>query len=287
MQIVDNQKEFNALCAELSNEKVIYMDTEFYRRKTYYAKLCLVQIASQDARIIIDILAIDDLVALKQLLINRRVLKVFHAPEQDFDIFFHLFHVVPVNVFDTQIAASVAGIQGIIGYGRLCKVLLNINIDKTMQRADWQMRPLSNKLIDYALKDVEYLMPLHRSLSQIISDRKLWDAYVVRSQKLLDIGNYKTSPKKLMKRIYARDTSDYFQDKLQQFVLLREACAQDIDVPRKFCISDQDLILLCKKLPINDRELSKLYVSGKMLSKKKYKLQVFELCSAFKELESK
>ncbi len=284
MQIIDNQKNFDEICKKLANKPVIYIDTEFDRRKTYYAKLCLVQIASKEDRIIIDILLIDDLTALKNLLANNKVLKVFHAPEQDFDIFFHLFHKLPVNVFDTQLAAGVVGMEDVIGYSRLCKMLLNVNIDKTMQQANWQGRPLSNELINYAIKDVEYLIPLHRELSKTISDRNLWDTYISRSKKLLNVNNYKICPENFIKKMYlnAPPPPDKFKDKLLQFVLLREECAQDADLPRSFCISDKNLIQLCKNLPTNEKELSRLYVKGKMVSKKKYILKIFELCSFFK-----
>ena len=283
MQIIDNQKKFDEICKKLANEPVIYMDTEFYRRKTYYAKLCLVQIASKEDRIIIDILLIDDLTPLKDLLANNEVLKVFHAPEQDFDIFFHLFRKLPVNVFDTQLAAGVVGMEDVMGYSRLCKALLNINIDKTMQQANWQERPLSNELIDYAIKDVEYLIPLHRELLKTISDRNLWDTYISRSKKLLSVNNYKIRPEKFMKRMYLNGHPDEFKDRLLQFVMLREECAQDADLPRSFCISDKDLVQVCENLPTNEKELSRLYVRGKMVSKQKYKLKIFELCSGFKE----
>ena len=133
MRIISDQKEFEVLCGELAHEPILFMDTEFCRRRTYYAKLSLVQIATKEQKVIVDALAIQDISPLKTLLINEKICKVFHAPDQDFDIFLHLFGRLPSNVFDTQIAAGVIGFDEVMGYGRLCKAMLNINLDKTIE----------------------------------------------------------------------------------------------------------------------------------------------------------
>ena len=211
MQIIDNQEKFNNICKKLASEPVIFMDTEFHRRITYYAKLSVVQIASKEDKVIIDILAVTDLTALKELLLNQEVLKVFHAPLQDFEIFLNIFGKLPNNIFDTQIAAGVIGLDDVMGYSRLCQAMLNINLDKTMQKANWLERPLSKKLLDYAIKDVEYLIPLYRDLSRTISERNLWDTYKTRSQKLLDVNSYKQTPERIMKKMRLQGVSEHFQ----------------------------------------------------------------------------
>ena len=214
MQIIDNQKDFDKAVEKLLEQKALFMDTEFHRRRTYYAKLSIVQIASRDDQIIIDTLSGIDISGLKVVLANENIVKVFHAPDQDFDIFFHLFGELPKNIFDTQTAAGVVGLDNIIGYGRLCKELLHVNLDKSMQKANWLVRPLVKELLDYAIKDVEYLIPLHRELSKTMMDRNLWDTYTTRSAKLLDVNNYKPRPEKIMKKMNLRGRSESFQKKI-------------------------------------------------------------------------
>ena len=93
MQIIDNQKDFDTACEKLLDQDALFMDTEFHRRRTYYARLSIVQIASREDQMIIDVLSGIDISGLKAILANENIVKVFHAPEQDFDIFFHLFNV--------------------------------------------------------------------------------------------------------------------------------------------------------------------------------------------------
>lgn len=284
MRIIANQKEFEVICGELALESVIFMDTEFYRRRTYYAKLSLVQIATREQRIIVDALAINDISPLKELLLNEKICKVFHAPDQDFDIFLHLFGKLPKNVFDTQIAAGVIGLDEVMGYGRLCKALLNINIDKTMQKANWLERPLLEELIEYAIKDVEYLIPLYRELSNSINSRNLWETYKARSHKLLDTEAYKINPEKMIKKIGLQDRSRAFKENFSHFLMLREGCAQTVNLPRGHCASDQDLIRICETLPTTDRDLIKLQMERLPLAKRPFKDKLFELCLGLREL---
>ena len=283
MQIIDNQKDFDKICKKLQDQQVLFMDTEFYRRRTYYARLSIVQIAYMENRIIIDALSGIDITGLKDILVNENIVKVFHAPDQDFDIFLHLFGELPKNIFDTQIAAGVIGLDDVMGYGRLCKALLHINLDKTMQKANWLLRPLTKELIDYAIKDVEHLIPLHRELSKTMSDRKLWNTYKARSQRLSDVGNYKLSPERIMKRMNLQGRSSRFCKNLLHFIQLREECAQVLDIPRSFCASDRELMQVCESLPTTIQVLSRLQIQGKPIAKKKFRDRLLNLCAALQE----
>ncbi len=282
MQLIDTQKEFNNICEKLNEQAVVFMDTEFYRRKTYFAKLSVVQIATKDERIILDMLAVDDYSALKQLLADKNTLKVFHAPDQDFDIFYNLFGQLPQNIFDTQIAAGVIGMDSVMGYARLCKAILNIELDKTMQTANWLERPLKKKLLEYAIKDVDYLIPLYRDLSKNISERKLWETYYSRSEKLIDPESYKFSPEKLLKKFSLRGKNSEFRNLLVYFLELREECAIKNDLPRTFCATDKELVQLCEMLPRNESELAKIGMNGKALVKGAFKEKLLDLCNGLK-----
>lgn len=282
MQLIDTQKEFNNFCEKLKDHTVIFIDTEFYRRKTYFAKLSIVQIATKNDRIILDMLAVDDYSELKELLANKNVLKVFHAPDQDFDIFYNLFGELPKNIFDTQIAAGVIGMDSVMGYARLCKAMLNIDLDKTMQTANWLERPLKKELLEYAIKDVDYLIPLYRDLSKAINERKLWDTYYARSEKLTDPETYRFSPEKLLKKFTLQGKNSEFRDMLIHFLELRERCAIKNDLPRNFCATDGELVQLCEKLPRNEAELSRIGMHGKALTRGAFKDKLLNLCSGLR-----
>ncbi len=285
MRIISDQQEFKSFCEEISVEKVIFMDTEFYRRKTYYAKLSLVQVATHSTKVIIDAINLSDLAPLKELLLAKNICKVFHAPDQDFDIFLHLFGKLPENIFDTQTAAGVIGLDEVMGYGRLCKQLLNVTIDKTMQNAEWLERPLTDELLEYAIKDVEYLPSLYRELSQTIERRRLWDTYNARAKKLLDPEFYKPKIDKILKKM-SYNTKLTTNSYLAYFLQLREECAQSLDIPRSYCASDQEIVKLSQYLPTNDAELSKLNMENTPLTKGNFKKRLLDLSAGIKEMLS-
>ena len=282
MIFINNQSKLDEVCQSLSLEKILYMDTEFDRRRTYYAILSIVQISTSNQKIIIDALAKLDLTPLKNLLDNPDIIKVFHSPDQDFDIFYQTFKTLPKNVFDTQVAANVCGMEEGMGYGRLCMAMLKIDLDKSFQKANWLQRPLPAKLLEYAIRDTEFLIPLHRMLSETLSGRKLWDNYKARSVKLTDVNSYKFSPEKILARMRLRNKTDAFMNNLIHFIILREECAQTLDVPRSHCAHDDDLVAMCTYLPINMEELKKYRLSFLPMSKEKFKDKIFDLCAGLK-----
>ncbi|MEN8198164.1 MAG: ribonuclease D, partial [Pseudomonadota bacterium] len=147
-----------ALCERLSAEPTITVDTEFLRDKTYWPKLCLVQLAGKDEAKAVDPLARGiDLTPLYDLMANPNVLKVFHAARQDIEIFLKESDRVPAPLFDTQIAAMVCGFGDSVGYETLVNKLARAQIDKSSRFTDWSLRPLTDKQLKYALSDVTHL----------------------------------------------------------------------------------------------------------------------------------
>jgi ribonuclease D len=286
MILINKQSDFNKICEVLSNEKILYMDTEFHRRKTYYAILSIIQISTPNQKIIIDALNDINLSALKTILLDPLILKVFHSPDQDFEIFLKLFGTLPKNVFDTQIAANVCGMEEGMGYSKLCKAMLNIDIDKTLQKADWLERPLSQDLMEYAIRDTEFLIPLHRMLSSTLTNRKLWDNYNSKTARLLDSNSYKFSPEKIIQKMDLKNKSEKFLHNLLQFILLREECSQILNIPRNHCAKDHDLILLSTHLPATNEQLNKLFLGFIPLCKNQFRNKIFDLSEGLKTSKS-
>ncbi len=283
MKIIKTQADLYEVCSLLSKESVLYLDTEFYRRRTYYAKLSIIQVASNTQKYIIDVLALDDLTDFSAVLFNNNIIKIFHSPDQDFEIFYHLFGAVPINIFDTQLAAYICGFNERIGYARLCKLLLNIDIDKTLQNSNWLVRPLTDDLIAYAIKDIEFLIPLYRELKNIINNRNLWDAYKSRVAKLIDINNYKFDSNRILNKLNLDLMSEKFIYSLKYLIEFREECAQKLDIPRNFCATIQDLINICKVLPTNEEELSRSNINYCAFLKRRFKDKLFDLCRGLQE----
>ena len=153
------------LCTRLQAEPYVTIDTEFMRERTYFPELCVVQLGGAADTAVIDAEAPGiDLAPLAALLADAKVVKVFHAARQDVEIFLHLFGAVPTPIFDTQIAAMVAGFGDQVGYDSLVNALTGGQIDKAHRFSDWSARPLSPAQVTYAAADVTYLRTVYERL---------------------------------------------------------------------------------------------------------------------------
>ena len=157
MSLITDTAALAAFCGREARSKYLAVDTEFIRDKTYWPRLCLVQIAGAHDAVAVDALAPGiDLSPLLDLMTQSRVLKVFHAARQDVEIFYHLSNKVPSPIFDTQVAAMVCGFGDSVGYDKLVAKLARQHVDKALRFADWARRPLTKKLLDYAMSDVTH-----------------------------------------------------------------------------------------------------------------------------------
>ncbi len=146
------------------NAPAIGLDTEFMREKTYFPRLCLVQLSLADGTVIVDPLAIDDLSPLFSVLRDAKIVKVLHAGTQDLEIFYRLMGTTAAPIFDTQLAANLAGFPQQTGYATLVKDLLGVQLDKADTFTDWARRPLTKAQVEYAHDDVRYLLPVYEKL---------------------------------------------------------------------------------------------------------------------------
>ncbi|HJK87512.1 MAG TPA: ribonuclease D, partial [Candidatus Megaira endosymbiont of Hartmannula sinica] len=175
--IIKTEEHIDRLVTSLISQKVVFIDTEFFYKNTYYPKLSTIQITcSLKKQYIIDALELDISqieVFYKQVLCNSNIVKVMHSVDQDLKMFLHLFKMLPKNIFDTQIAYSMLFHENNIGYAKMCKLMLNKNIDKTLQSTDWSRRPLTNEMMKYAILDTHYLDPIYRNMKFEIDGRNL------------------------------------------------------------------------------------------------------------------
>jgi len=163
--IVTTLAELTELAARLQAAPCVGLDTEFLRERTYRAELCLLQVATPGYAACIDPLALRELEPLAAPMVAPSSVKIMHASRQDLEVLFPIAGVVR-PVFDTQIAAALAGMPAQIGYGELVRRTLGTELAKSHTRTDWSRRPLSTEQIEYALDDVRYLLPLKADLEE-------------------------------------------------------------------------------------------------------------------------
>ena len=166
MQLIADAEAVAAFCQRLAGERFITVDTEFMRDRTFWPKLCLVQVAGANEAAAIDPLAPGmQLAPLLAVMGDPSVLKVFHAARQDLEIFFRLMGEVPQPLYDTQVAAQVCGFGDEVAYETLVTRVAKARLDKSSRFTDWSRRPLSEAQLRYALSDVTYLRVIYTKLA--------------------------------------------------------------------------------------------------------------------------
>ena len=250
-EYIDNTQKLNDLLARLEHAEWVTLDTEFIREKTYYPRLCLIQIASADVLACIDPLQIPDLQPFLQWLRDPRRIKVLHAAWQDLEIFYHLGNgALPAPIFDTQIAAAVLGMGDQLGYGRLVENLLGVVLDKSQSRTDWSRRPLTPAQLEYAIDDVRYLRDVYQQLRQQLEKLGRLKWLDKPFQKLADPNTYAIDPRSSWERVRGLQILKPHQLAiLREIAAWREERALHKDIPRRWILSDEILLDMARMQP--------------------------------------
>ena len=249
-------------CARAADVPYVTVDTEFLRERTYFAQLCLVQLAlpgtdDSDA-VLVDPLAEGmSLEPLFDLFRNENVVKVLHAARQDLEIFHVDGDVMPTPIFDTQVAAMVCGFGEQVGYETLVRKIARASLDKSSRFTDWSRRPLSDAQKTYALADVTHLRQIYEYLAAELerSGRRPWVEEEL--QKLTNREAYVVDPENAWKRLKTRTNSGKFLAILRELARYREETAQRRNVPRNRIMKDDLLMELASTKPRSVQDLGK------------------------------
>ncbi len=262
IQTITSTDALAAYCARATDAPYVTVDTEFLRERTYFAQLCLVQLAlpgSDDTdAVLVDPLADGiSLDPLYELMAAPGVVKVFHAARQDLEIFHVDGGVVPTPLFDTQVAAMVCGFGDQVGYETLVRKIARAPLDKSSRFTDWSRRPLSDAQKIYALADVTYLRQIYESLVAQLerTGRTAWLEEELSA--LTDASAYVVDPSEAWKRLKLRTNSGKTLAIAQELAAFREEFAQSRNVPRARVIKDDALIELASTKPRSLADLGK------------------------------
>jgi len=244
------------ICARLSAQARIGLDTEFLRERTYHARLCLVQLATPDEAACVDPLALTELAPLAALLAAPGALKVMHASRQDLEVLYPLAGLTR-PVFDTQIAAALAGFPAQVGYAELARRLLRRELAKSHTRTDWSRRPLSREQIEYALDDVRYLLPIAAELEQRLArlGRLAWLTEDLAA--LADTRGFIIEPDAAWQRVRGLRGLDPGRERLARLLAAwRERRALEHDRPRGWILEDGALREIVLRVPRSAAQLA-------------------------------
>jgi ribonuclease D len=256
--LVTNTAELDALCARLRTQRFVTVDTEFMRERTYWPELCVVQLAGEAEVAVVDALAPGlDLSALGALLADTAVEKVFHAARQDIEIFVLRFGDVPRPLFDTQVAAMVAGFGDQVGYDSLVSALTGGHIDKAHRFSDWAARPLSPAQIVYAAADVTHLRSVYEQLCARLKKEGRLDWVAEEMALLANPATYRPDPELLWERLRPRTSNRRMLGVLRAIAAWREREAQRANIPRNRMLKDETLLEIAATAPETPEQLAR------------------------------
>ena len=246
--LIDNDQALRDFAEACQKSSYMAVDTEFLREKTYYPKTCLIQIGIEGTIAIIDPFPLSDLTPLARPLTDPNVLKIFHACTQDMEIILHETGVLPTPVFDTQIAATLLGKNQQASYALLVSQYCNVELTKKDSFTDWSRRPLSPSQIQYAADDVLYLPKIHEKMVEALREKNRLEWLSDAFEELSDPDRYVVDPYaryKKLKRVNQLKPRQLAA--AREFAAWRELKAQARDIPRKWVVSDEQIVEACRR----------------------------------------
>lgn len=257
---ISTSEELERFCERASSCPVLAVDTEFLRERTYRPKLCLIQLAtSADDIAAVDPIAIRDLSPIADLFKNPAIVKVIHACSQDLEVIDGAMGCVPSPMFDTQLAAAFLGHRMQLGYGPLVESYTGVRLPKAESLTDWSRRPLDPEQLVYAEDDVRYLPGIYERMRAELVERDRLSMVLPEMQALLDPSHYRHEPMEAF--VHLKRVSSLTR---RQLAVAREACAwrerlaSKRDIPRKWVLSDEVLIEVCKRMPSDEQRLRRI-----------------------------
>ncbi len=262
MKTLTTTDELAAFCTQAAQHEYVTVDTEFLRERTYYSKLCLVQLAmpgeGDEGAVLLDPLAHGiSLEPLYDLFRDTSVVKVFHAARQDLEIFHVDAGVIPDPLFDSQVAAMVCGFGEQVGYETLVKRIVKQQLDKSSRFTDWSRRPLSDAQKKYALGDVTHLRGIYEFLAAELEKNKRQQWVAEEMRVLTDPETYITRPEDAWKRVKTRNSSGKFLAIVRELARFRETHAQARDIPRNRVFKDEAMVELAASKPATQDDLGR------------------------------
>ena len=235
--IIETNQSLEAYCKELSKKRIVFMDTEFDRRSTYFSKSSFITISDGRKTNIIDCLQKKlSLNPLEKIISNKKITKVFHGSQQDLEIFRNM--KIKINsIFDTQIAAQFCGYKNAPSYANLASDICKVSIDKTLQNSDWLKRPVNKKMISYLELDVKYLSKIYKFFNRKLKKNKNLQFFNEEMNNINVISNLISSSAIRKKINHQNIKLKQFQDLLK----FREKIAKQKNIPKNWVFKDEDI----------------------------------------------
>ncbi|MDZ7780466.1 MAG: HRDC domain-containing protein [Gemmatimonadota bacterium] len=229
---VDTPDAAGELKHTLSSASRIALDCEAAGFHRYDNRLCLVQLTAGDETYVVDPFAVDVAALLGDALHRSDVPIVMHGADFDLRLLGGELGLRVNGLFDTQIAASLLGVES-LGLAALLEARFGVKLSKKHQRADWAERPLSDEMLEYAANDTRYLLELADQLTAELESagRTEWSEQECRAlETVADNAGPPDEPEDPVIRVKgARDLSTHQVAALREALMWRDEIARARD----------------------------------------------------------
>ncbi|MFT6329693.1 MAG: ribonuclease D [Bermanella sp.] len=258
-EYIDTPEALTDYCARIATADALAIDTEFVRTRTLVPQLGLIQVYDGEHLGLIDPVALDDLSAFNEILVNPSIIKVLHSCSEDLDALWFNLKVIPAPLFDSQFAANLLDMGQTLGYANLVEQMLNVHVDKGESRTDWIARPLSVEQLKYAAADVFYLLPVYRQLAAQIQEIGQTE-WVFAESDFLSLKKRAEVPSDLAYLSIKNNWKIGAQSRqaLKEIASWRLQQAQKRDMAINFVLREQGMLEVAMKLPENKAKLFQL-----------------------------
>lgn len=246
-QYIQQQREIQQLSEQLTEQSCVFIDTEFQRRHTYYAKLGLLQLNLDGQIYLCD--GHLDLTPIWQKISGHQQ-NVFHSCSEDLALIYQYAQCDALNnVFDTQVALSYLGYGTQIGYQNAVERILQQDVDKEEKCSDWLARPLTVSQKTYAASDVYYLPALLEYSTQRLKEKQQYEYCLEDCQNLAAEIKMQNQPE------YYYQGLTQFRYTVQQNLQIKQLCdwreqlAIKLNCVRSQILGDQEIRALVELLP--------------------------------------
>lgn len=256
---IDTPEALESWVADMQGRPWVALDTEFVRERTFYPRLCLVQMATDDRAACIDPLEVTNLAPLRPLLSDPATTKILHAARQDMEVLEQTLGRVPTPIFDTQVAAALLGHGDQTGLETLLRELCGVQLKKSQTRSDWCRRPLSPEQIRYAIDDVRYLGAIYERLHTALAEAGRLEWLTAELKALTESAEDPGTDETAWQAVKgAGRLQPHELAVLRELARWREAQARRRDRPRRWILTDETLVAIARARPEDPQSLARI-----------------------------